>query len=174
MHGKLRGKAKRMKETPNPQDLRSPNRRPGWGEAQHGVPRSPDPRVPSAQPAPVGSTAARGTEAAGAGTPRSLASPALARRGSPAAPGRTGQPAPYLNSPGAPRSLLPPSRRGVPWSTYPHTAPSLRLLAAVPRRPQRRAHTRKGRSQEERKNPPIQSGSLFILKLQSEPRTPPC
>lgn len=36
-----------MNETPtqtNPQHLRSPNRRPGPGEAQHGVPRSPGPQ----------------------------------------------------------------------------------------------------------------------------------
>lgn len=104
VHRRLRWKAKRMNVTPtqtNPQDLRSPNRRPA------GTRRStahPDPRVPGSpvlSPAPVGSAAAQGTEAAGAGTPRSPAWPVLASQGSPAAPGRTGQPAPYGSSAGA-------------------------------------------------------------------------
>lgn len=172
MHRKLRGKANWMRlQTLKIYDLQTE----GLAGARRST-ASPDPRIPGSpvlSPAPVGSAAAGSTEAAGAGTPRSLASPALAGRESPSAPGRTGQPAPYLSSPGAPRSPLPPSRRGVPWSTYPHTAPSLCLLAVAQRRPQRRAHTTKGRPQEERKNPPIQSGSLFILKLQPEPRTPP-
>lgn len=170
-----------MNATPtqtNPQDLtRSLNRRPGWALGRSAALRPRIPGSPALSSAPVGTAAASGTKAAGAGTPRSLAPPALANRGPRATPVHWAASwirEQHPRSPGAPCSPLPPSRRGGPWNTYPHTAPGLRLLATVPRRPQRRAQDQEGPNAEERKNPPIQSGSLFILKLQPQSRTPPC
>lgn len=96
----------------------------------------------------------------------------LASRGSPATPGRTGQPAPFRSSAGAARSRHPAAGSpGAPTRTQLGASASWLPYRGAPKGELR---TGKGRTPEERENPPIQSGSLFILKLQPEPRTPPC
>lgn len=152
-----------------------------WDETQHSAPRSPGPRVPSAQPrtcwergSPGHGSSRRGnSQVSGLASARQ---PGISRRaGAHWTAGAVRKQ--RRRSPGAPLSPLPPSGHPAAGSPGAPTRTLLRASASwLPYRgsPKGELRTRKGRTPEERKKLPIQSGSLFILKLRPEPRTPPC